>query len=664
MKRIGLSSVLLLALASGCSHEAATSPMKAELNSSLFQAIRDGDAALVQSLLGRGANANARDETGSTALMEAALNADANMVRLLLDHGADVDAENRSGATALLWALHDRQKVQLLLDHGADPKTRGDSWGHTTLIVAAKIPGTRATLQLLREREADLSANTGGFTPLMAAALSGDLENVKYLIEQGADVRAKTPAGYTALHAAAFWGDADMVRFLLDRGADPNAQVQISHHTDDVGTPAIVAALSGNTRVLPPLLDRGADVNVQGGAVARTALLCAATTSSEEAVRALLGKGARVNEADRAGNTPLDWAKRRGQTAIVKLLQQAGARSGAQAKQVGTPPTSRLSEDSQATTGARPVEQAVRKVLPLLQQSGQKFTEKVNCFSCHHQGLVAMTVALARGRGFAVNEEIAKQERLHILEVLGEKRQSILLGFGVTDPPVPAYALTALAAEGQEPNHTTDALVHHLILSQRNDGRWQTPVNRPPHDASDFAGTALSVRVLPHYAPGGRRQEVEGRVARARSWLVSARPPETEDKTFRLLGLRWAGAEDRYTQEAAAGLLGEQRPDGGWAQLPTLPSDAYATGQVLFALHEGGGLAVDDPAYQRGVQYLLQSQLADGSWLVRTRSFPFQPYFNSGFPHGHSQFISCAATCWATMALTLTIPEKSVVRSP
>jgi hypothetical protein len=56
--------------------------------------------------------------------------------------------------------------------------------------------------------------------------------------------------------------------------------------------------------------------------------------------------------------------------------------------------------------------------------------------------------------------------------------------------------------------------------------------------------------------------------------------------------------------------------------------------------------------YQRGVRFLLNTQLEDGSWYVRSRAIPIQPYFDSEFPHGKDQFISAAATNWATMALT------------
>ena len=87
-----------------------------------------------------------------------------------------------------------------------------------------------------------------------------------------------------------------------------------------------------------------------------------------------------------------------------------------------------------------------------------------------------------------------------------------------------------------------------------------------------------------------------------------------------------------------------------------MTSDAYATGTVLAALLRDGSKQAD-PSIKRGVDYLLDSQLEDGSWHVVTRATPFQPYFETGFPHEKDQFISTTATGWATIALTLTLPE-------
>jgi len=101
-----------------------------------------------------------------------------------------------------------------------------------------------------------------------------------------------------------------------------------------------------------------------------------------------------------------------------------------------------------------------------------------------------------------------------------------------------------------------------------------------------------------------------------------------------------------------------QRPDGGWRQTDKLQSDAYATGSVLAALHQAGDLPTSDDAYRRGVAFLLKTQKDDGSWHVVSRSRPFQTYFESGFPHGKDQFISSAASSWATIALALTVQTK------
>jgi squalene cyclase len=112
-------------------------------------------------------------------------------------------------------------------------------------------------------------------------------------------------------------------------------------------------------------------------------------------------------------------------------------------------------------------------------------------------------------------------------------------------------------------------------------------------------------------------------------------------------------------------LIREQRTDGGWAQIPALDSDAYATGLALVAMRQAAGLAVTDQAYKRGIEFLLKTQLEDGSWYVRSRAIALQPYFEGGFPHGNDQWISAAATNWAAMALALSgEPQKGKHQAP
>ncbi len=129
-----------------------------------------------------------------------------------------------------------------------------------------------------------------------------------------------------------------------------------------------------------------------------------------------------------------------------------------------------------------------------------------------------------------------------------------------------------------------------------------------------------------------------------------------QDRCWRLTGLAWAGTDQAAIRKARQEVLTTQRPDGGWSDLPSLSSTPYATGRSLVSL-QIGGLRVSDPAYQRGIKFLLATQQEDGTWYTKTRALGFQHYFDGSFPHGYDQWISASATSWAAMALTLALPE-------
>jgi hypothetical protein len=172
---------------------------------------------------------------------------------------------------------------------------------------------------------------------------------------------------------------------------------------------------------------------------------------------------------------------------------------------------------------------------------------------------------------------------------------------------------------------------------------------------TDIAITAVALRSLQVYGPKAQREKYDQAVSSASNWLMKARPQTTDERVFQLLGLAWAGVkpDNEIIKKGVRELIAEQRADGAWSQLSTLASDAYATGQALVALRQAGALPVTDPAYKRGIEFLLKTQLEDGSWYVRSRAVPLQPYFEGGFPHTNDQWISAAATNWAAMALAL-----------
>lgn len=194
------------------------------------------------------------------------------------------------------------------------------------------------------------------------------------------------------------------------------------------------------------------------------------------------------------------------------------------------------------------------------------------------------------------------------------------------------------------------------MMLQWPDGRWKVTVNRPPLESSDLEVTALSLRALARYAPGADRAFYMQRVRTAGDWLQHEPARTNADRVFRLLGLVWAKAPQPEIDRAARELRAAQRPDGGWAQIDSRASDAYATGQALYALHEAGRVPALDAAYTSGLRFLVDTQQADGSWHVTSRTVALQPQFDSGFPHGRDQWISAAGTAWAAIALTLALP--------
>jgi N-acyl-D-amino-acid deacylase len=204
-------------------------------------------------------------------------------------------------------------------------------------------------------------------------------------------------------------------------------------------------------------------------------------------------------------------------------------------------------------------------------------------------------------------------------------------------------------------------MVFNIAAEQTDDGSWRLDgglgLARPPIEEGDITRTGMALRSIQLYGAPGRKAEFQSRIDRARKWLLAATPRTAEDRNMRLLGLHWAGTEPELLREFAKPVLTAQHADGGWGQNPNLPSDAYATGQTLYALYHAAGMSASDEAFRHGVHYLLTTQGEDGSWHVRSRAPKFQPYFESGFPYGQDQWISSAGTGWASMALSLAARE-------
>ncbi|HVO97078.1 MAG TPA: ankyrin repeat domain-containing protein [Bryobacteraceae bacterium] len=591
---------------------------------------------------------NARGPEGSTPFMYAALYADAATLAGLLKQGADPNARNDVKATALIWAAVDLEKTRVLVEHGADVNAASDDF-RTPLMIAARRPGGSAIVKYLLDHGANPNPNripAVQSSPLIEAATAGDRASMQVLIDHGADAKA---AGQAALSIAIALECAKCVDLLTARISDKAV------YTGSLQDSANMA----DAKTIRMLIDHGADVNA-ADSFGRTPLMYAAGSDllPADAVKLLIEKGANVNAKDGHANgtdtgwTALDIAKLRGNTPVVDVLVNAGAKPGGP---YAAPVLNPRRENS--------AQKAVQDSLPLLQRSDANFIPKAGCFSCHNDSIPAMAIGLARTRAFRIDEKSAAEQVRANLKVLQASRDRHHQGFFVPvgdnfGPNVLAYALLGLHAENQPADLDTDAVAIYLENHQMPDGSWAYPKadTRPPICLDYIGQTALSMRALQLYAPKLGRADYEKAIQRAASWIAAAKPLNTDDLGWRAAGLGWASTDRATTMRAVKELLAAQRSDGGWSDLPTMESSAYATGKALVSL-QIGGLPVTDPGYKRGVEYLLTTQQTDGSWFTKSRALAFQPYFDDGFPGGHDQWISSAATSWAAMALTLTMPE-------
>ena len=611
------ATVVLMALLAGSVAEAQTG---------LWEAVRNGNVTEIKRSIRSDADLNTRNEAGATPLMYAAAFASEDCVRLLLDAGADVNAASNGGATALMWATGDTAKVRLLVEHGADVNAKAKDG--STAFVTAGLRGNVDAMRMLIAHGADAKASPA---ELLKSAYGRESPHVRQLLAEAGSETKGTKLMADALRARDRVS-AGLVRELVDDGADPNEpQVLVT-----VKFPILnLATHLQKAETVRTLIDRGADSN-RPDTRKRTALMMAAAQNDPRLVRLLISKSADINTRDDAGRTALDWALTRGDTGAAHLLRAAGGKS--LAPRAAIPPPV-----GQPRTARAAMEAALGQLLPASVASYPRW----GCVTCHHQSLPSIAAKLARDHGVPVHGTVGGED---YTPASGRTPEDLMLGRGF----ISSYPILALAEQGAPATFATDATVRRMTDLQMADGSWQSTDPRPPLDGGTILPTALAIRALSAYAPPAARKEMEGRIARARGYLMAAEPKETQDEAYKLLGLVWACASETEISRQRNRLLRLQHDDGGWSQFPEIPSDAYATGEALYALHVSG-VQANSKAYRNGADHLLRTQLEDGTWFVRSRAFGFQPYTETGFPHGKDQFISAAATSWAVIALAYTL---------
>ena len=289
-----------------------------ELLTPLHQAAKSQDRRIVELLLDKGADIDARDGSKMPPLMVAVCHGQLENCKVLLERGADTSLRAINGASILELAVRNEYPaiVRLLLEYGVDINTR-ERVGGTVLISAIMIDEATYLGGMKLRRYGDSFSTT-------------KLEIMRLLIDNSIDIEARLSDGTTALHSAALVGDNEAIKILLDAGANPNV-------VDDCNRKPLWAAVrENNVESVKLLLKRTTDINdqVYNG---HTCLSTAARWGHEECVKLLLEAGAEIwcqapgpqfLEPERRlmwyGCDALGWAVDGGHLDVVELILRAG----------------------------------------------------------------------------------------------------------------------------------------------------------------------------------------------------------------------------------------------------------------------------------------------------------------------------------------------------
>lgn len=318
-----------------------------------------------------------------------------------------------------------------------------------------------------------------------------------------------------------------------------------------------------------------------------------------------------------------------------------------------------LAEDAKK---AQQVQKAVERGLTFLERDALKWRKERGCATCHHGTMTVWALSEAKAQGYAVGAEAFD-------EIVQWTREKMVPRIPTTRDTRPGWRLVGVPAiylsvmSQNVPVLSRDELnkfALHFARHQEADGSFESPPalnGAPPiwESSETLALWALLAWEQPALADPKEAAEIRANREKTIAWLNKAQPTNTaQSLTLRLLLDVRTGKPAQELQAGVDRLLKLQHTDGGWSQMKDLASDAFATGQALYAL-SFAGVKNDRPEIQRAVSFLVTTQRDDGSWPMTPRNHPGVETKKN--PVRWVVPITYFGSCWATLGLVRSVPS-------
>lgn len=320
-----------------------------------------------------------------------------------------------------------------------------------------------------------------------------------------------------------------------------------------------------------------------------------------------------------------------------------------------------------ASATEQQIRDAVQKAIGYEHAESANWMSTRGCASCHHLPMVLWSLNEAERYGYAIDKQYVTdmaEKSFGTPQALVDSKQIPEPGSPPGPRPVDngvrvVTAFVAVAArsypmltDGQQ--QALQAIAAGLVEKQRADGGWDCHLSRPPVNESERSDGAWNLMALHAEtspdSPAAQRAGLDKALA---WWKGLTSPVDLQDKVLKILVDRRLGKSRDEMQSTIDEILALQQPEGGWRQNAEMPTDAYATGQSLYALALVGYTA-ERPEIRRATDFLVATQQADGSWPMTSRAS------NDGSPGGSSKLltpIQCATASWCVLGLSRLVPQ-------